>query len=171
MNFISYCNIYYWFYQKEVGWDHYYLPFNLCIHNSNIYILISRQLSLKYSRYFYVYFEMLIWSLNSPGCGNWNAWLLVQSTHFQIFKSEVEKMTGRHVRCLRSDGGKEYFSDDFTAYLRKEGIRQEFTCRHTPQQNGVAERKNRHILEVARAMMNEKHMPKSNWLEAANTVV
>mgnify|MGYP002776095308 FL=1 len=38
-------------------------------------------------------------------------------THFQKFKSEVEKTTGHHVRCLRSDGGKEYFSDAFTAYL------------------------------------------------------
>ena len=39
--------------------------------------------------------------------------------HFQKFKSEVEKAIGQHVRCLRSDGGKEYFSDDFTAYLRR----------------------------------------------------
>ena len=35
--------------------------------------------------------------------------------HFQKFKRKVEKTTARHVRCLRSDGGKEYFSDDFTA--------------------------------------------------------
>ena len=37
--------------------------------------------------------------------------------NFQKFKAEVEKATGRHVRFLRSDGGKEYFSDEFTAYL------------------------------------------------------
>ena len=80
--------------------------------------------------------------------------------HFQKFKAEVEKATGRHVHCLRSDGGKEYFSDEFSAYLRKEGIRREFSCRHTPQQNGVAEHKNCHV-EVARAMMNEKNLPKS----------
>ena len=60
--------------------------------------------------------------------------------HFQKFKSKVGKTTGRHVRCLRS-GGKEYFLDYFTTYLRKEGIQREFPCRHTPQQNGVAERK------------------------------
>ena len=40
-----------------------------------------------------------------------------------------------------------------------------------PTHTGVAERKNRHILEVARAMMNEKHLPKSYWAEAANTIV
>ena len=91
--------------------------------------------------------------------------------HFQKFKSEVEKTTGRHVRCLRSDGGKEYFSDDFTVYLQKEGIRREFNCRHMPQQNGVAECKNRHILEVTQCMMNEKHMSKSYWAKPVNTAV
>ena len=50
--------------------------------------------------------------------------------YFQQFKAEAEKTTGRHVRCLRSNGGKEYFSDMFTNYLRKEGIRREFSCRH-----------------------------------------
>ena len=92
-------------------------------------------------------------------------------SHFQRLKSQVEKETGRHIRCLRSDGGKEYFSDEFTSYLQGEGIRREFSCRHTPQQNGVAERKNRQILEVARAMMREKHMPNFYWAEAASTAV
>ena len=46
--------------------------------------------------------------------------------HFQKFKNKVEKAIGRHVQCLRSDGGKEYFLDAFTTYLRQEGIRREF---------------------------------------------
>ena len=71
-------------------------------------------------------------------------------SRFQKIKREVKKSTDWHVRCLRSDRGKEYFSDALMAYLQQEGIRREFTCRHPPQQNGVAERKNRHILEVAR---------------------
>ena len=91
--------------------------------------------------------------------------------YFKKFKNEVEKATGRHVCYLRSDGGKEYLLDEFTTYLRKEGICQEFSCQHTPQQNGVAERKNRHILEVVRAIMNEKNLPKLYWVEAANTIV
>ena len=53
-----------------------------------------------------------------------------------------------------------YFSNAFTTFLQKEGIRREFTCWYTPQQNEVAERKNQHILEVARAMMNEKNLSK-----------
>ena len=69
------------------------------------------------------------------------------------------------------DVGKEYFSDAFMAYLRQEGILREFLCRHTPQQNGVAEHKNRHILEVAMAIMNKNNLPKSYWAKATNTTV
>ena len=92
-------------------------------------------------------------------------------SHFQRFKNEVEKATGHHSWCLWSDGGKEYFSNEFMANLRKEGIRREFLCRHATQQNGVAKRKNQHIVEVARVMMNEKNLPKSYWAEAVNTSI
>ena len=92
-------------------------------------------------------------------------------SHFQKLKGQVEKETGRHIRCLRSDGGKEYFSDEFTSYLQSEGIQREFSCRHTPQQNGVTKRKNQQILEVACAMMHEKHMPNFYWAKAASTAV
>ena len=51
-----------------------------------------------------------------------------------------------------------------------EGIQREFSCRHTPQQNGVAERKNRHVLEATHAMMHAKHMP-NYWTKAASTTV
>ena len=55
--------------------------------------------------------------------------------HFQTFKSELEKATDKHVRCLQSNGGKEYFSDAFTTYIRQKGIQREFTYQHTPQHN------------------------------------
>ena len=53
----------------------------------------------------------------------------------------------------------------------RRGNRREFSCRHTPQQNGVAERKNGHLLEVAHAMLHEKHMSDFYWAEAASTAV
>ena len=92
-------------------------------------------------------------------------------SHFQKLKGQVEKEIGRHIRCLRSDGGKEYFSDKFNSYLQGEGIRRELSCQYTPQQNGSAERKNQQIIEVARAMIREKHMPDLYWAEAASTAV
>jgi hypothetical protein len=51
------------------------------------------------------------------------------------------------------------------------GIRREFSCRYTPEQNGVAERKNRSIVEATRAMLEEKSMPKFYWAEAVRTAV
>jgi hypothetical protein len=51
------------------------------------------------------------------------------------------------------------------------GIRREYSCRYTPEQNGVAKRKNRSIVEVARAMLEEKSMPKFYWAEAVRTAV
>ena len=58
-------------------------------------------------------------------------------THFQSFMAMVEKQTGKYVKCLRSDGGGEYFSNEFTSFLKKHGIQLQFSCRYIPQQNGV----------------------------------
>ena len=90
---------------------------------------------------------------------------------FRISKCWAEKQTGLQVKCLRSDGGGEYFSNEFTDFLREQGIKRQFTCRYTLQQNGVAERKNRHIAEVARALMNEKNMPHYFWAEAVSKLL
>ena len=51
------------------------------------------------------------------------------------------------------------------------GIRREFSCRYTPEHNGVAERKNRTIVEAARAMLEEKSLPEFYWAEAVRTAV
>lgn len=48
-------------------------------------------------------------------------------THFQNFRVMVEKQTGKHVKCLRSNGGGEYFSNEFSGYLRKNGIQRQFS--------------------------------------------
>ena len=71
---------------------------------------------------------------------------------FQEFKMMVEGEVGVKIRCLRSNNGKEYTSDEFDQYLHECGIRHQFTCANTPQQNGVAERKNRHLAEICRSM-------------------
>ena len=91
--------------------------------------------------------------------------------HFQNFRVLVEKQTNMQVKCIRSDGGGEYFSNEFSDYLQKHGIQRQFTCRYTPQQNGVAKRKNRHIAEVAQALMSEKNVPHTYWAEAVSTTV
>jgi hypothetical protein len=59
----------------------------------------------------------------------------------------------------------------FTTYLKMHRIQRQFTCRYTPQQNGIAERKNMHITEVVRALMADKSMPHHYWAEAIATAV
>ena len=91
--------------------------------------------------------------------------------YFLNLKGFVETETGRKIKCLRSEGGKEYFSCQFNGYLQQMGIRRKFSCRYMPEQNGMAERKNRSIVEAAWAMLEEKSFPKFYWAEAVRTAV
>ena len=78
---------------------------------------------------------------------------------FQQFKEAMEKKVGRKVQCLRTDNGGEYTSAEFSQYLQDCKIRRQLTCPNTPQQNGVAERKNRHLAETCRSMLHAKNVP------------
>ncbi|KAK8931206.1 hypothetical protein KSP39_PZI016897 [Platanthera zijinensis] len=88
---------------------------------------------------------------------------------FKIWKTKVEKQTGKKVKYLRSDNGGEYTSTEFQNYCNQEGITRHLTIPGTPQQNGVAERMNRTLLERARCMRLFADLPKSFWAEAINT--
>jgi hypothetical protein len=83
----------------------------------------------------------------------------------------VEKEKGVSIKCLRSDGGGEYFSNEFSEYLKEHGIQRKYSCSYSPQQNGVVERKNMHIAKIARAMLNEKNLPNYFWVEAIAIVI
>jgi len=70
----------------------------------------------------------------------------------------VEKQMGKSIKILYSHQGGEYKSGDFNKYCKENGIVQQFTVPHTPQQNGVAERKNRTLIEFARSMIKGKNL-------------
>ena len=87
----------------------------------------------------------------------WIYFMHLKSEVFSIFlkwKAQVESQTGKKVKCLRSDNGGEYVSKAMVAYFEKEGITHHFTTSYTPEQNGVAERLNRTLLERARSMLS-----------------
>ncbi|KAJ9565416.1 hypothetical protein OSB04_001382 [Centaurea solstitialis] len=88
---------------------------------------------------------------------------------FKEFKTTVEGEVRTKIRCLRSDNGGEYTSKEFKRYLQECGIRHQFTCANTPQQNGVAERKNRHLAKICRSMLHAKNVPGRFWAEAMRT--
>ena len=88
---------------------------------------------------------------------------------FREWKALVEKSSGRKIKTLRTDNGGEYTSAEFDLYLTKEGIKHELTIPHTPQQNGVAERLNRTLVEGVRTMLADSKLPHRFWAEALST--
>lgn len=81
------------------------------------------------------------------------------STTFQNFHSLIKSQFHTTSQVLRTDNGTEYFTNAFIAYLASNGIIHQSSCPYTPQQNGVTEYKNRHLLEVAKALMFTMHVP------------
>ena len=82
---------------------------------------------------------------------------------FKEFKAKVETQHGKSIKCLRSDRGGEYLSAEFLDYLSVAGIESQTTAPGTPQQNGVAERRNRTLLNMVRSMMSYARLPVSFW--------
>eukprot|EP00253_Pinus_taeda_P006095 PITA_06095 len=87
---------------------------------------------------------------------------------FRNFKAIVENQSGLHIKVLRTYRGGEYISKEFLRFCRENGIHKQFTARYTPQQNGVAEKKNMTIMDMARSMLKAKHLPNDFWAEAVN---
>ena len=88
---------------------------------------------------------------------------------FLIFCTMVQNHFGTKIKNIRSDNACDYFNQIFSQWFQKEGIIHESSCIITPQQNGVAKRKNRHLLECIRALLFQQNVPKSYWGEAVLT--
>ena len=73
------------------------------------------------------------------------------------------------VKKMRSDNGSEFKNLQVEEFLEEEGIKHEFSAPYTPQQNGVVERKNRPLIDMARTMLGEFKTPERFWSEAVNT--
>src|SRR6187455_2270477 len=73
------------------------------------------------------------------------------------------------VKKIRSDNGSEFKNLQVEEFLEEEGIKHEFSAPYTPQQNGVVERKNRTLIEMARTMLDEYKTPDNFWAEAVST--
>jgi transposase InsO family protein len=102
-------------------------------------------------------------------------WLFLmknRSEVFHIFKefyAEVKNQFDTSIKVLRTDNAREYLSSQFQTFLTSEGIIHQSSCAHTPQQNGVAERKNRHLVETARTLLLHHNVPFRFWGDALPT--
>eukprot|EP00253_Pinus_taeda_P013305 PITA_13305 len=90
---------------------------------------------------------------------------------FKSFKALVENESDCRIKCLRSNQGGEFNPDKFFDFCEEHGIRREFSVARTPQQNGLVERMNRTIQQMARAMLDESGTPATFWGEAAFSTV
>ena len=88
---------------------------------------------------------------------------------FKSWKILVENLTDKRLKTLRTDNGLEFCNDVFDKYCKSEGIPRHHTVRKTPQQNGVAERMNRTLLDKSGCMLFSAGLPKNFWGEAVVT--
>jgi hypothetical protein len=85
------------------------------------------------------------------------------------FLRRAQNEFGLRIKKIRSDNGTEFKNSQIEGFLEEEDIKHEFSSPYTPQQNGVVERKNRTLLDMARTMLDEKKTPDWFWAEAINT--
>ena len=93
------------------------------------------------------------------------------SLKFKEFKALIENHIENKIKTFRSDNDREFTSNEFKELCRDSGIKRELTTPYNPKQNGVAERKNRTIIEVARAMLHDQDLPMHLWEEASRTTM
>lgn len=103
-------------------------------------------------------------------------WLYFLKTKDEVFSkfvewlALVENQSGKSLKALRTDNGLEYCNKTFDDFCKGKGILRHKTCPYTPQQNGVAERLNRTILEKVRSLLSETGLGEEFWAEASSTV-
>jgi transposase InsO family protein len=85
------------------------------------------------------------------------------------FLRRAQNEFGLRIKKIRSDNGTKFKNSQIEGFLEEEGIKHEFSSPYTPPQNGVVERKNRTLLDMARTMLDEYKTPDQFWAEAINT--
>ncbi|KAI3697255.1 hypothetical protein L6452_30136 [Arctium lappa] len=85
------------------------------------------------------------------------------------FILRIENQTNQKVKVIRSDNGTEFKNLDLNTFCEEKGIERQYSAPRTPQQNGVAERRNRTLIEAARSLLADSKLPITFWAEAVNT--
>ncbi|GJR80685.1 putative ribonuclease H-like domain-containing protein [Tanacetum coccineum] len=85
------------------------------------------------------------------------------------FINRVENLIDQRVKVIRCDNRTEFKNKEMNQFCDRKGIKREFSVARTPQQNGVAERKNKTLIKAARIMLADSKLPTTLWTEAVNT--
>ena len=92
-------------------------------------------------------------------------------TKFTHFKAMIETPFSAKIKIFRSDRGGEYTSNVFKTYLLQQGIIHQLSCPNTPQQNGLVERKHKHLIETSITLLSQAFIPSSYWSYAIQTAI
>nr|GEY46432.1 hypothetical protein [Tanacetum cinerariifolium] len=91
------------------------------------------------------------------------------SDNLKKFITEIENLKDLKVKIIRCDNGGEFRNKELNDFCSQKGIKREFSNVRTPQRNGVAERRNRSLIEAARTMLADAKLPVTFWAKAVNT--
>ncbi|KAM1496471.1 hypothetical protein ACFXTO_031069 [Malus domestica] len=103
---------------------------------------------------------------------SWIFSLINKSDFFPTFVSFYHSVCTQFttkIKTFQSDGGGEFISKKFQAFLTAQGVFHQLSCPYTPEQNGLAERKHRHIVETALTLLQTAHLSPSFWTYACHT--
>ena len=103
---------------------------------------------------------------------SWTLFLVQKSDAFKAFKKyakQIQNEKSLKIVSIRSDHGGEFQNASFEEFCEEHGISHNFSAPRTPQQNGVVERKNRFLVELARTMLSDANLPKYFWADAVST--
>ncbi|GJX58524.1 putative ribonuclease H-like domain-containing protein [Tanacetum coccineum] len=103
---------------------------------------------------------------------SWVFFLATKSETFGIVKkfiTEIENQLNHKVKVIRSDNGTKFKNREMDEFCGQKGIKREYNVTRTPQPNGVAERKNRTLIEATKTMLTDSLLPIVFWAEAVNT--
>src|SRR5690606_6758572 len=85
---------------------------------------------------------------------------------FVMFQRLVENQFSAKIGVFQCDGGGEFTNTRLISHLKDSGIQQYISCPYTLQQNGLAERKHRHVTELGLSMLFQAKLPQKYWVEA-----
>ncbi|GJY01822.1 ribonuclease H-like domain-containing protein [Tanacetum coccineum] len=122
----------------------------LCLMNKKYYLVVTDD----YSRFTWVFF--LASKDETSGI-------------LKNFITEIENLVDKKVKIIRCNNGTEFKNRVMNEFCEQKGIKREYSVARTPQQNGVAERRNRTLIEAARTMLADSKLPTTFWAEAVNT--
>ncbi|GKG04314.1 putative ribonuclease H-like domain-containing protein, partial [Tanacetum coccineum] len=98
----------------------------------------------------------------------WTFFLRTKDETSGLIKSfilRIENQSNQKVKVIRSDNGTEFKNHDLNCFCEEKGIERQYSAPRTPQQNGVAERRNRTLIEAARSLLADSKLPITFWAE------